>query len=112
MGAWLLPRESSALFTLPAPRLIALGATAQLLCRANGDRIALLLMPDRAQQSLVWWGGLASPGGRWTVLPADPMLAFLHSETGPLCQQEWWGSAVTIGAALSVQEVLLERAPK
>jgi hypothetical protein len=50
--------------------------------------------------------------GRFVITAADPLLQFLHSESGPLCQQEWWGTGPGIGGFLSVQEVLLERAPK
>lgn len=112
MGAWLLPRESSSLFTLPKPVLILLTPTAKQLCVANPDRVALIFAPERAVTILLWWGATISTGGKWTVTTADQQLQFLHSETGPLCQQEWWGSASGTGSAVTVQEVLLERAPK
>lgn len=112
MGAWLLPRESSSLFTLPRPTLVQLFGTAQQLCRANSDRIALIFAPDRAQSFTVWWGSSSMTSGRFVLTTADLTLTMLHSETGPLCQQEWWGTGPGIGGFLSVQEVLLERAPK
>jgi hypothetical protein len=112
MGVWLLPRESSSLFTLPRPTLANLFTTPTLLCRANSDRIVLIFAPDRAQQFTVWWGTQTMVSGRFILTTADPLLQFLHSESGPLCQQEWWGTGPGIGGFLSVQEVLLERAPK
>lgn len=106
------PWEAIPYFELPRETAVALTANvSKQIVGANPQRVALIMAAQGVSAVIVSTKNPASAASGIQLLGSLPPVQLLFQETGPLCQQAWFGFT-TFDQSVTVYEVVLSKWPR